>query len=81
MRQEYVGAEVHVMMTIQPLWFAPIKTAKLLDLSRYQILKRTGQYRMKDRLREAVPQQVGGDFALAFPEFCGTIRCRTGPGP
>jgi hypothetical protein len=55
-----------MMMAIESLRLSAIQTVEFIDLRRYQVFEAAGQTRIIDYLRQAVPSQMSGQFALKF---------------
>src|ERR1700730_7761877 len=70
--KENVGAQMHVMMTVNPLSGCPIEAIKFLQLGLNHVSKRTGKSGMKDDLGEAGSTQVHCKPSMMFEKFPGT---------
>ena len=55
-----------MVMPVEPPGRRPVEAAKLLDLRLHNVFERTGQQRIKNRLREAMSVQVSSNFLLTF---------------
>jgi hypothetical protein len=73
-REKDVGAEVHVMMTVDSIRFVAIETAELVDLGGHDVLERLHEPRIEHDRSEAVASQVPCQLLLAFHESRRTAR-------
>src|SRR5688572_9197034 len=65
--EQDVGAQVHVVMSVDSFWRRPVQAIKLIALRSDQISERPREPGMVHRLPETLAEEVARDRALALP--------------